>query len=102
MSWSTSAHATGKAEFLAAVEALELPYDPPQAQVEQLDAAKAAVQSLVDSGAFGADGEFYASLSGHAPVNHQPGPNESPDSVYISLSVSPLAPTPEPEPPVKP
>ena len=90
MSWSVSVSKTPSAEFEAAIDALELGdgYGTDFAREEaemQLSAAKAAAKAIFASGAVGTEGEYHASLSGHAEPNHERRPGYSGDTVYVTV-----------------
>lgn len=88
MSWGMSTEKTTAAEFASAVDALELGdgYSADFARDEaeaQLAAAKSAAKAILASGALGTEGEYLASLSGHAEPGHERREGYSGDFVNV-------------------
>lgn len=84
MSFSLTIPETPVDDIEAAIDSA-VQYELTEATVETLDAVKAAVRSLVDSGVLG-DDRVVGSVSGHANPGHKPTKGWANDCVTISLT----------------
>src|SRR5258707_4956206 len=86
MSWSLSMEKTTAEQFDAAVDAAGEGSPAPTAeQAEQIAAAKAAAKAIFASGALGREGEYFASMSGHAEPGHERRKGFSGDMVHVTV-----------------
>ena len=87
MSWSTHARVATKAQAREHIERdteLAPNYHAPQESLEQLQAAKVAAISLIESGAVG-EGPFSVNLSGHANPAHGDVQGYATDLIYVQV-----------------
>jgi hypothetical protein len=88
MSWYVTIPSTRAEDFSEVVASLTLPEEKPSPEaLEQLAAAKAAVTSMFQSGAYGPlEGISYGGgLSGHANPNHEPREGWSNDTGAVNI-----------------
>ena len=86
MSWGFGIGKTPAAEFDTAIDAAGKDFPAPTAeQAVQIAAAFAAAKAIFASGAVGREGEYIASMSGHAEPGHERRKGFSGDMVHVTV-----------------